>query len=183
MFRADCHHVDLLCTITRGYLLARDALCPFRYFRYVLLEHLAVGHSEEELGLYAVCRIIVDVGAVSKRSCKFAVTYGFEVSADNLFDRNIMTAFQDSCSNSGCVDGWRGGSYEEETDKEALFFSSMYEINFLVSGHDGLENHTMFVCEALFSLLLAILGSFQNGFLVVPVTKHVLGYIVGVDIE
>ena len=75
MFLADCHHVDLLGTITRGYLLARDALCPFRYFRYVLLEHLAVGHSEEELGLYAVCRIIVDVGAVGKRCGKFAIAY------------------------------------------------------------------------------------------------------------
>ena len=73
MFCADCHHVDLLCTITRGYLLARDALCPFRYFCYVLFEHLAVGHSEEELGLYAVCRIIVDVGAVGVLRCYSAI--------------------------------------------------------------------------------------------------------------
>lgn len=93
-----------------------------------------------------------------------------------------MSSIQNSLSDALCIDCRRFGGNKEQTDEESCLLRSENVIDLIISRHHGLEDMTLTFCKTSFPPFIAVVGSFQNRLLIVPIAKHITGDIVRIDI-
>ena len=93
-----------------------------------------------------------------------------------------MTAIQYSLSDSLGIDCRRFGGNKEQADEESGFFRSENVIYLICSRHHSLKDMALAFSKTSFTPFIAIIGCFENRFLIVPITEHIAGNIVGIDI-
>lgn len=93
-----------------------------------------------------------------------------------------MTAIQYTLSDAFRINCRRVGRNEEKTDEESGFLRFENVIDFIGSRHHSLKDMTLTFGKTSFPPFIAIVGSFQNGLLIVPISEYITGYIVGIDV-
>ena len=71
---------------------------------------------------------------------------------------------------------------EEETDEETSILGTLHELHFIRYGKYRFKHKITLFSQTTVTPIFSILSSFYDGFMIIPITKHITGNIVRVDV-